>query len=77
MPLGPRSYVLAKYRKLYRSRSDRRIAGVCGGLGKYLKVDSNIIRIGFVIVCLATAVIPVIIFYFLAIGIVPEESNTH
>ncbi len=75
MPLGPKSYVLAHYKKLYRSKKDRVIAGVCGGIGKYLRVNPMIIRLIFVIIGIVTAVIPVIIFYFLAIGIVPEEPT--
>ena len=31
--------------KLYRSRTDRMLFGVCGGLGKYLNIDSTVIRI--------------------------------
>lgn len=32
-------------KKLYRSRDDRFLAGVCGGIAKYLGVDSTIVRI--------------------------------
>lgn len=32
-------------RKLYKSRSNKYILGVCGGVGEYLNVDPNIIRI--------------------------------
>lgn len=32
-------------RKLYRSRTDRRIAGVCGGIADYLNIDSLLIRL--------------------------------
>jgi phage shock protein C len=39
-------------RKLYRSRTDSRIAGVCGGLGEYLDVDPTIIRLIFVLLAL-------------------------
>lgn len=35
-------------RKLYRSRSDRKLAGVCGGLAKYLNLDATLIRVLFV-----------------------------
>ena len=75
LPMGPKSYVLANYKKLYRSRKDRRIAGVCGGVGKYLRIDSNILRVILIVICLATAVFPVMIVYFLAIGIIPEEPT--
>ncbi len=41
-------------KKLYRSRSDRMIAGVCGGLGEYLEVDPVWIRLFFVVLLFAT-----------------------
>lgn len=37
------------YKKLYRSVTDRKIAGVCGGLAKYLDVDPTVVRIIFLI----------------------------
>jgi phage shock protein C len=36
-------------RKLYRSRSDRKLAGVCGGVGQYTGVDPTAIRVLFVV----------------------------
>jgi phage shock protein C len=35
--------------RLSRSRVDRMLGGVCGGLGRYLNIDSNIVRLFFVI----------------------------
>jgi len=32
-------------KKLYRSREDTKIAGICGGIAEYFNVDSNIIRL--------------------------------
>ncbi len=40
------------YRRLTRSTTDRRIAGVCGGLAKYLNVDPTVIRIIFLLALL-------------------------
>ena len=37
------------YRRLMRSVTDRKIAGVCGGLAKYLNVDPTVVRIVFLI----------------------------
>ena len=37
------------YKRLMRSTSDRRIAGVCGGIAKYLNVDPTVVRILFLI----------------------------
>jgi phage shock protein C len=39
-------------RKLYRSESDRMVAGVCSGLGKYLNIDPTIVRLIFVLMFL-------------------------
>lgn len=36
-------------KKLYKSVKDRKIAGVCGGIAEYLNVDSNVIRIIWVL----------------------------
>lgn len=35
-------------KKLYRSETDRKLAGVCGGLGEYFDIDPVIFRIAFV-----------------------------
>jgi phage shock protein C len=57
-------------KRLYRSRNDRIIAGVCGGLGEYFDVDPNIIRIIWLLVGLTGTGI---IAYILAWVIIPEE----
>jgi phage shock protein C len=36
-------------RKLYRSRSDRKLAGVCGGLASYFTLDATLLRVLFVV----------------------------
>ncbi len=41
--MSPRS------RKLYRSRTNRLIFGVCGGLGEFFGIDTNIVRVVFVL----------------------------
>jgi phage shock protein C len=45
-------YYVAMVKKLYRSRTDKKIAGVCGGLAEYFGVDATIIRIIAVILLL-------------------------
>ena len=39
-------------KKLYRSRTDKKIAGVCGGLAEYFNVDATVIRIIFIVLLL-------------------------
>jgi phage shock protein C len=36
-------------RKLYRSRNQRMVAGVCGGLADYFDIDATVIRVLFLI----------------------------
>ena len=40
------------YRKLYRSRHDRMLFGVCGGVGEYFSVDPTVVRLLFVLAAL-------------------------
>ena len=40
---------MAQTRKLYRSRTDRKLAGVCGGLAQYSNLDATLIRVLFIV----------------------------
>lgn len=46
------NYFTMSYKRFYRSITDRKIAGVCGGIGKYFDIDSTLIRVLFVITVL-------------------------
>ena len=59
------------YRKLYRSRNERMIAGVCGGLGEYFNIDPTLIRLLFVFLALAGG--PGLVAYIVLLIVVPEE----
>jgi phage shock protein C len=58
-------------KKLYRSTDDKKIAGVCGGLGEYFDIDPTIIRLVWVALALAAG--GGIFAYILAWIIVPEQ----
>ncbi len=60
-------------KKLYRSRDDRFISGVCGGLGEYFGIDSNVFRILFVIFSFIGGI--GLIMYLTAMIIVPENPT--
>lgn len=62
-------------KKLYRSPSNRKIAGICGGIGEMLDADPTIVRLVFVVLVLATGIIPFLIGYILAWWIVPEGNQ--
>jgi phage shock protein PspC (stress-responsive transcriptional regulator) len=62
--------------RLRRSRSDRRIAGVAGGLGEYLGVDATALRVGFVIASiLFLGGLGGPVLYVIAWILVPEEGK--
>lgn len=60
-------------KKLYLSDTDKKIAGVCGGLGEYLSIDSTIIRLAWVFLLIPTAFVGGIIAYFIAAAIIPKR----
>jgi len=62
--------------KLYRSKQDAKLLGVCGGLGEYFNIDSNLIRLITAILILSTGIIPGLLIYFIAGMIIPEEEQT-
>lgn len=57
-------------KKLFKSRTNRVICGVCGGVGEYFNVDPTIIRLLAVLLGCTTSGI---IIYLVAAVIMPEE----
>ncbi len=62
-------------KRLMRSQQERIIAGVCGGLAKYINVDATIVRVLFVILTVFTAVLPGILIYLIMWIIVPKDKE--
>jgi phage shock protein C len=62
---------MAETRKLYRSRSNRQVAGVCGGLAQYFNLDATLIRILFVVLAVLGG--SGIVLYLAMWIIVPKE----
>ena len=63
-------------KKLYRSRKDKKIAGIFGGLGEIFSIDPTILRLAFVFIGLATGVIPVLVAYLVGWVIIPEGEKS-
>jgi phage shock protein PspC (stress-responsive transcriptional regulator) len=64
---------VAKTRRLYRSRTDRKLAGVCGGLAQYFNTDATLLRVLFVALALLGG--PGLVIYLLMWILVPEEPE--
>jgi len=60
-------------KKLYRSRTNRILAGILGGLGDYYSIDATVLRIFAILGILITGLFPGVIAYIIAIFIIPEE----
>jgi len=58
-------------KKLKRSKKNRMIAGVCGGIGEYLDTDPTVIRLLWVLVTAFTGVVPGLIAYVVCAIIIP------
>ncbi len=62
---------MGQTRKLYRSRTNRKLAGVCGGLAQYFNMDATLIRVLFIVVTLLGGAGGLI--YLVMWIVVPEE----
>lgn len=62
-------------KKLERSDKNKQIAGVCGGLAEYFKVDPTLVRVGYVLLTIFTGFIPGIIGYIVLILVIPQKGK--
>lgn len=58
--------------RLTRSRHERVIAGVCGGLAEYFDVDPTMVRVVFVLISVLSAAFPGLLVYGIMWLVVPE-----
>jgi phage shock protein C len=61
-------------KRLLRSRQNRMVAGVCGGIAEYFSLDPVLVRALWAVLTLVTAVFPGVALYILALFIVPEDT---
>ena len=62
-------------KRLYRSRDNKIVFGILGGLGEYFQLDPTLLRLVFVVLLLFTAVFPLSLAYLLAYLIVPPPPE--
>lgn len=67
-----RTQASGTYRQFRRSFTDKKIAGVCGGLARYFDIDPSIIRMLYVVLCLASFGAGLILYIVLAL-VVPYD----
>lgn len=63
-------------KKLYRSRTDKKIFGVLGGFAKYFGIDATILRVVYVLLSLCGVGSPILIYLVVALVMPEEPDNT-
>lgn len=61
-------------KRLHLSSTDKKIFGVCGGIGETYDVDPTLVRLAVVFLCVVTAIVPVAITYLVAALIMPKNA---
>ena len=64
-------------KRLMRSSTESKIAGVCGGLAEYFGVDPGIMRIAMTLITIASGFVPGILFYIVAWVILPVARGPY
>ena len=60
-------------KRLRLSRTDKKILGVCAGIGETYDIDPTLVRLIVVFLCFATAIVPVGLTYIIAYAIMPKD----
>ncbi|MEK7644575.1 MAG: PspC domain-containing protein [Patescibacteria group bacterium] len=69
-------YFLEKsMKKLYRSKKNKMLAGICGGVGEFTGIDPTLVRLVFLFFLILTGVLPLGLLYFVALFIIPENPG--
>ena len=66
---------MAEYKLLRRSRSDRVIVGVCGGLANFFGLSPTGVRVVYVLASVLSAAFPGIIVYLMLWLLIPQEDD--
>jgi phage shock protein C len=62
-------------KRLHRSRADRKVAGVLGGIAEYFGFDPSWVRIGYVVLTIVTGVAPLAFLYVVMAFVVPKAPK--
>lgn len=60
-------------KKLYRSKTDKKVCGVCGGIAEYLDIDVTLVRLGAVAMVVFAG--GGLLAYIVAAIVMPENPN--
>ena len=66
---------MSETKRLYRSRDDKMVAGVCGGIAEYFGWDPTLVRVGYVLLSMGSVFFPGVIAYIVMMVIIPEKPT--
>jgi len=64
-------------KRLYRSNTDKKLAGVCGGIAEYFDTDPTLVRLAWVIITFITGLVPGLLAYIIAAALIPREPTRY
>jgi phage shock protein PspC (stress-responsive transcriptional regulator) len=62
-------------RRIYRSKTNKKIAGICGGLGEMFSQDPTVVRLAVVFIGVVTGILPMVVTYLIGWVIIPEGPS--
>lgn len=62
-------------KRFYLSAHDKKLAGLCGGIGEYFEIDSSLVRLAWIVFTIVTGIIPGVIAYIVAAIVIPSENK--
>ena len=62
-------------KKLYKSSTDKKIAGVCAGIANYIGIDPTIVRLVYAVVSLFTSGFPGLALYVALVIALPSDNG--
>jgi phage shock protein C len=63
-----------QYKQLYRSRENRMLGGICGGLGEYFDIDPTLVRVLFIFGAFMGIPGALVLIYLVMLILVPQEA---
>ena len=70
---GPQQTGFQQFRRLHRSHVDRKVGGVCAGIGEYFEVDPTFVRVAFVVLTVLTGG-AFLLAYLFAFRVMPDQQ---
>lgn len=61
-------------KKMYLS-DDKKLSGVCGGIGEYFDIDPTIVRLAWILFTVLSGFIPGVLAYIVAAIVMPQKSK--